>query len=142
LANKAENSAQDKLLQQANWNGPRPWLRFYLCICHDDACQALLNKDACIPRDELDARGNNKRPCTFEEVVADLYNDEDYIPVTESIPDLHSMFAKPMALKLSMMPGGRILSNVVKGKLNEVRAKLLQVSYVIGFSFFAFIDGN
>jgi hypothetical protein len=59
--------------------------------------------------------------------VAELYNDDEFVPTTESLPELHSMFAEPMTLKLSTMRGGKVTADIVKAKLADARAKLLQV---------------
>jgi hypothetical protein len=127
MEEEAKSNEKEKLMN-GNWNGPRPWLRLYLCICHDEACHVLINRDNCMDHEELDARNHEDRPLTFEEVVANLYNDEEYVPCTEALPSLHSMFAQPIPLKLSTLPGGNITSDVFNSKLTEARSKVLQVS--------------
>jgi len=115
-------------LRNSNWNSPKPWLRFYLALCEDDAHQALLNKDNCLTRSELDAGDWEDRPETFEEAVARVCNDETRVLVTEALPSLHDMFAEPIELQFSDMPGGKISAEDVKGRLGDARSKLIQAS--------------
>ena len=78
-------------------------------------------------REELDARNNEERPETFEEVVAKLYNDPENIYYTELLPDLHFVYAEVIELDFNDMPGGKISAEDVKKKIAECRAKLIQV---------------
>jgi hypothetical protein len=66
MSEEAKTMEQEKL-SQANWTGPRPWLRLYICACSDKARKALLVKDDCMGVDELDARHHEDRPLTFDE---------------------------------------------------------------------------
>jgi len=61
----------------------------------------------------------------FKEIVADLYNDEEYIPVTSPLPMLHSYFAEPIELPLCDMPGGEIDAADVKARYMDARVKLI-----------------
>jgi len=115
-------------LRNSNWNSPKPWLRFYLALSDDDARRALLQKDHCMDRAELDAGDWSDRPESFEEAVACVYNDEAKVLTTEALPSLHEMFAEPMELRFSDMPGGKINAEDVKSRLGDCRAKLVQVS--------------
>jgi hypothetical protein len=134
LKASAEESAalkKDKLAD-SNWNCMKPWLRLYLCTIEDDALEAVKVKHDCDDRDVLDAgRNHDEAPMTFEEIVAELYNDDTFIPITESLPDLHYDFSEPIALPFDEMPGGKITPEQVKSRMAEARAKLLQVSTMV-----------
>jgi hypothetical protein len=97
-------------------------------MTHDPALEALPNKDRVFARDELDARNSDKRPETYDEVVARLYNDPDLEFYTESLAGLHDTFARPINLDYDLMPGGEITPEDVKKKVGDARAKLMQVS--------------
>ena len=117
--------AKDKL-RTANWCSNKPFLRLYCCMVHDKAREALLRKDDCLTRCQLDAgRSSYERPKTFEEIVAAIYNDEDFVPVTESLPTLHVFFGDTIELPFSNMPGGEIDAEEVKCRYTDCRAKLI-----------------
>ena len=131
MAVESEASELAKLAT-ANWNGPKPWLRLYLCATDDRAIEALKVKNDCMDRDKLSARNHADRPETHDEVVARLYNDESFIPSTEALPDLHVTFSEEIELPFYTMPGGRITAELVKSKMSDARVKLLQVSFYCG----------
>ena len=110
------------------WNGHLPYLRMYLCSIMDDVKSALAYGANSMARQELDARNSSNRPDTYEEVVARLYNDDEYVPSTESLPELHAEFADPIELPFNEMPGGSIDAEDVKKKVTEARAKVMQAS--------------
>jgi len=122
-----EQLAADRL-RNSNWNSPFPHLRLYLSMCHDDARQALFSKDNCLERDELDAGHSAERPPTYEEAVALVYNNRDYVFCTEALPNLHENFSEPIELIFSEMPGGAITAEDVKARIGDARAKLIQAS--------------
>ena len=128
LANAAaENTEQaNKSKRQAAWNSNEPFLRLYLCACDDRARAALLTKDALMDRQQLDARNNEARPLTFEEEVAKLFNDKDFLPCTESLPDLSTTFSNPIPLPFESMPGP-ITPDQVKSKLADARVRLMRI---------------
>jgi hypothetical protein len=49
-------------------------------MTEDVVVEAFLGRHAVMPRPELDARNNEDRPPTFEEVIAKLFNDPSYEP--------------------------------------------------------------
>jgi hypothetical protein len=58
----------------------------------------------------LDAgKAHDERPGTFEDIVAELYNDEIFIAVTEALLELHMDFDEPIMLPFDKMPGGGTL---------------------------------
>ena len=123
-AEAEEQSNQSK--RQSTWTGNEPHLRLHLCACDDKAREALLTKDTLMDHQELDARNSSDRPLTFEEMAAQLFNDENFLPATESLPDLCSTFADPIVLPFSLMPGP-IAADQVKSKLADARVKLMKI---------------
>ena len=99
----------------------------YLCMTEDAAKTALMQGAKSTKKDELDARNSGLGPSSFEEVVATLYNDRNLNLSTEALPDVDSMFAEPIDLPFASMPGGAITAEIVKTKLADARAKLVQV---------------
>jgi hypothetical protein len=67
-------------------------------------------KHDCDDRAFLDAGKchDDEAPMTFEEIVAKLYNDDTFIPITESLKEMHHDFLEPIALPFNEMPGGKI----------------------------------
>jgi len=97
-----------------------------MCACDDTAQEAMLAKGAVMNQQELDARNSSERPLTFEEVVAKLFNDEEFLPCTESLPNLSSTFADPIDLPFSLMPDP-ITADQVKSKLSDAHVKLMKI---------------
>lgn len=123
-----EHSLQSRArLLTANWSTKEPHCRLIGCMVHDDAVQALRHHDSVMERDELDARNSDKRPETFFEVVARLYNNNKLTIHIPSLPEVHSEFADQMNLKFEDMPGGEISVEDVKKRITELRAKTTQV---------------
>jgi hypothetical protein len=118
--------AQEKL-SQAAWTGCKPYLRLYICATEDAALEALRDAALAMEKDELDARNSEERPDSYEQIVADLFNDPDCDCRTDALPSLHAMFALPIDLPFKDMPGGKIDAETVKSRLADARAKLLQV---------------
>ena len=112
----------------ANWTGACPWLRLYGAMSSDEAKQALAHFNSTLSREELDARNSIEKPETYPEVVCRIWNDVNFVYVTETIPDLHEEFSEAITLKFEDMPGGTITVEDVKRKMTQVRAKLVQVS--------------
>ena len=105
---KENEEAERQKLQGANWTGNRPWIRFYHSMTRDNAIVALSESLKVLSRAELDARNNKERPATFWEIVAQNFNDKQFVVYSESYPELHSTFADVMKLKFEDMPGGAI----------------------------------
>ena len=126
IEEEAQIASQEKL-STSNWTGPTPWLRLYSCMFDDRAVISLKNSQQLKNREELDARNNEERPETFEEVVATLYNDPENVYYTELLPELHFVYADVMELDFTDMPGGKISAEDVKKKIAECRVKLIQV---------------
>jgi len=122
----AETAEQKENTKRQVWTGNEPCLRLCLCATDDKTRDASLTKDILLNRPELDARNNENRPKTFEEVVTELFNDETFTPHTEALPNLSSTFAEPIELPFSLMPGP-IAPEQVKSKLADSRVKLMNI---------------
>lgn len=101
-------------------------LRLCCCTCDDVARAAFTVKDNSLTRSQLDARNNIARPQTFEEVVADLFNDPDNVYYTKSLPDLHADFNDEIELKFEPKYG-EIMAEDVKNQLGNTRAILIKI---------------
>ena len=79
----------------ANWGSYKPWLRLYCCIFSDEALEAFLGKDFTFQNaEQTDARNTEEfRPETFEEVVCRLYNDHNFICITEPLASRAAILA-------------------------------------------------
>ncbi|KAL3937752.1 MAG: hypothetical protein SGARI_001998 [Bacillariaceae sp.] len=119
-------------LAQANWTGNLPYLRLYCCVCHSRAREALIRRTLVLDKDELDAGvENDAAPDSFEQVVADLYNDRSMVFETEILPRLHMEFAESFTLRFEDMPGGEITPGEVKIRYGDARAKLVKLSSTV-----------
>ena len=121
-----EQQEQERLLN-ANWNSWQPHVRLYLAMGSDEARSQLQDKDETLLREELDARNSDARPPSFYAVVAKKYNNPDWVPTTEALPDLHHDFNDPVELHFHDMPGGEITPEEVKTRFGDARAKLIQI---------------
>jgi hypothetical protein len=91
-----------------NWVTIEPHLRLIYAIAHDKARAAMAYKDLTLDRSSLDARKNADRPKTWEEVVADLFNDDSLVFTTDVIPELYYSFTYARDLYFQDVPGGAI----------------------------------
>lgn len=74
----------------------------YCALCDDRTRPHFIAEDEMMQRDELDACNSDNRPSTLCQQVADLVN-EDVVCELPSNPDLHSVFAEPLCLDVSVM---------------------------------------
>jgi hypothetical protein len=74
----------------------------------------------------LDARKSDKKPKTFEEEAAELFNDTTFAPTSLRLPSLHSDFDETKVLCLEDMPGV-ITPEEVKSRMAYSRTKLMAV---------------
>jgi hypothetical protein len=105
-------------------------LRLYHSLIDDEVVDSFISRHTVMDRPELDARNSSERPPTFEETLANKFNDPDFLPVTRVIPDLHDDFRFPILLSFSKMPGP-VTPDFVSNKLNDVKTKALHVSTTI-----------
>jgi hypothetical protein len=125
---EASAAAANQPVALSHWTTKDPFLRFICALCHDRAQEAFKYKDDTLTRPELDARNNDDRPKTWEEVVCDLYNDDSIIFTTEVFPLLHFEFGYAIDLYFHDMPGGTITPEDVKKRFATMRAELILVS--------------
>jgi hypothetical protein len=115
-----------KAKKTSNWVDNDPFLRLYHCLINDTVKAAFLERDNVLNREELDARKSDKRPKTFEQEAAELFNDETFAPTSLHLPSLHSDFDQTKVLRLEDMPGV-ITPEEVKSRMADSRAKLMAV---------------
>jgi hypothetical protein len=125
-AAEAEKVDQDAAKKSRTWTGPEHWLRLYFALADDRAHQALLTKDDVLDQEALDARNHKQRPKTFKKLVAEIFNDPNFCPVTEVLPHMHGDFAQEIELPFDLMPGP-ITVDQVKCKVANVQAKLMHM---------------
>ena len=87
-----------------------------------------MKKDNVLDRAALDARNNVDRPKTVWEEAALLFNDEEVVFHSKSLPELHMFFAESKELRFQDMPGGEITPEQVKSRHAQSRAELIPVS--------------
>ena len=130
---KQREEAARVRLAESNWHGNLPHLRLYFCICHPRARIALVNSRKVLDRPELDAgQDHDDAPETFEEALADVYNDSTITFSTERLPNLHDDFRESIELKLEDMPGGQLTPDEAGRRYAQARGMLIKV---IAYSF-------
>jgi DNA-directed RNA polymerase subunit L len=124
---KLEAAANEvKAKKTSNWVDNDPYLRLYHCLIDDTVKAAFLERDNVLNREELDARKSDKRPKTFEQEAAELFNDATFAPRSLHLPSLHSEFNQTKILRLEDMPGV-ITPEEVKLRMADSRSKLMAV---------------
>ena len=73
-----EATNEVKAKKTSNWVDNDPFLRLYHCLINDKVKAAFLSRDNVLNREELDARNSDKRPKTYEQEAAELFNDSTY----------------------------------------------------------------
>lgn len=76
----------------STWSGQGPWLHLYHAVVDDRVITHYRTSNNWKSRQHTDARNSDSRPATFEEICADLYNDESFNPKTTSYPEVHDEF--------------------------------------------------
>jgi hypothetical protein len=132
LAADAEAKAQ---AAQANnsasswWSKLEKWLCFYHALCSDEAKVAYAEKDKILPREKLDA-GSNKHassPKQWSQVVADKFNNADWIIETEAILGLHyDNYAESKKIGLANVDRP-IIAEQVENRFTECQPALIKV---------------
>lgn len=93
-------------LLEKQWTGRWPYLRMiHALVDHDDAKRLFLTRyDLDNGRLQVDNRNStNKRAVTVWEVVSDWWNDSDFCPITECLPDLHTDFSSELTIDHSLV---------------------------------------
>ncbi len=117
MARHLEN-AVDKA--EKAWYGALPMLRLIMALVHsDDTRSAYLKRnDTSMEWIALDNQKSvAKRAATIWELLASLWNDPEFSPVTEHVEDLHSEFTYPISI-----PHGRVstLTPATPDKVQEI----------------------
>ncbi len=94
-AKKLEMEALDK-----NWVGKYPYLRLIHCIVDDESIKLafLKRNDIDNSRIALDNRNSDIKDPSVYDMIADLWNDSNFAPETETFPDLHPDFTSSETL--------------------------------------------
>jgi hypothetical protein len=121
-----EATNEVKAKKTSNWVDNDPFLRLYHCLINDKVKAAFLSRNNVLNREELDARNSDKRPKTYEQEAAELFNDSTFAPTSLHLPSLHSDFDDNKVLLLEGMPGA-ITPEEVKSRMAGSRAKLMAV---------------
>jgi hypothetical protein len=118
--------ASKAVLANKNWT-LEAHLRLYHCCIDDAARPFMLAKDKCMEgRLEVDGRNSDKRPPTWHEKIAELYNSKKEYK-TLVLPELHCDFADARTLCFEDMPGGTITAASVKTRLGDARARMITI---------------
>ena len=101
---QSASAEADILTGKSSWIGKIPYLRLIHSLVDDDTIKGAFLHRTDIPsaRIHLDNQKSvNKRPKTVWEMLAAKWNDPDFSPATEEIPDLHSDFVVSQVLTWS-----------------------------------------
>lgn len=109
------------------WNTFLPFLWMCLCAIQDDVKDCLRSSGDVLNHAELDAHNSSEHPKTFQQALADKFNDESSAPETEECPDTHQDFSESVSLPFSAMPG-KVTVECIKKKWSECKAKLSKVA--------------
>jgi hypothetical protein len=101
-------------------------LRLIHCILEDGVREAFLRQHDILERDGLDARNAPTRPPTWNQLIANLFNDPNFTGVTEVFPELHSDFAQEIYINRSDCPSD-ITPEQVDFWVTDRKSKLLNV---------------
>jgi hypothetical protein len=99
-------------------------LRLIHCLMEADVKAAFLSRHNCMTRLELDGRNSPERPKTWNETIADKFNDPSFLPSTEILPELHGDYEDSVDLRRSNCPCD-LTSDQVKSWVASHKTKLL-----------------
>ena len=110
---------------EKNSNGPNITNQDRLCFIEvilSDRVKGLYSMSQdCLTRSELDNRNPVVRVCDFYDKATEVFNDEKYVPYTQSLPNLHEDFVEPIPLPLKSF---RLTRDEAKDILVSIRPKL------------------
>ena len=98
-ARQLQNDTVDKA--EKAWYGSLPMLRLIMALVHSDDIRSayLKRNEISTERIALDNQKSvDKRAATVWELLASLWNNPDFSPVTERVEDLHSDFNNPISI--------------------------------------------
>jgi hypothetical protein len=122
-----------------NWIGLRPWVR----LCHviesdDNGLRALfLQRNDKMPRIVLENQGSEKRPPTYWDKAAELFNNEDWMPWSYALPDHGPWFIESQALswdELSRLEVPKIDADAFKKRYTKLYGYFKIIKYNYGIS--------
>jgi len=92
-------AAREEDALQKGWTGSLPYLRLIHCIIDDRIKPAYLKRnDLSANRLAVENRNSVLAQSSVYSLIADLWNDNDFEPETESIADLHDDFILPQTI--------------------------------------------
>jgi hypothetical protein len=92
---------------------------------NDELFEAFKKKDEAWTRSQLDARGTDASPATFEEMASNKFNDKTWIPTSIKGKIGHDNFRHSRPLKLS--DGRHVTPDGVRKYLTKASCKLARV---------------
>jgi hypothetical protein len=95
----------------------------YHVLVDDDFRGAYARTHAVKSRQELDGR-NSGLYADFYDTAADKFNDQNWVPSSLSLPDVHPDFAESKLLNLTVTP---VSGEQLKKKLSDARYKMVKV---------------
>lgn len=99
-------------------------LRLISVLMHDKVKEAFIKRHDVLDRQELDARNSPERQLLWNELAARLYNNQNFHPYSEVIPDLHEDFAESHDLGLQQVPT-KISPDQVKSWVGDRKTNLV-----------------
>jgi len=96
-------------------------LRLIEAMMSDEAKVKLLSTQECLSRQQLDARNSEMAVEDYFATVARVFNDQDWIPTTTPLPDVHQELATAIQIPLRNYS---ITREKVKEKYNEMKNHL------------------
>jgi hypothetical protein len=101
-------------------------LRLIHCIIEDNVRETFLRRHDLLQRDGLDARNAPGRPPTWNQLIANKFNDPNFQAVTEVFSELHSDFGEEISINRSDCPNN-ITPEQVDFWVTDRKSKLLTV---------------
>ena len=122
---KSQNPDLYKKSERTDWIGMLPWLRLGHVLLDDRVCPLYKEKDKWEGRQGTDGRNSDRKPKTWFEVAAEIYNDQNVKYRTLRMPEVHADFAEEIVLDGSNTP--TTLPETLKKKAATARAEILCV---------------
>ena len=118
------NEEVDKL---GRWKDNTPFLQLYHSLAEDNIKTAFAKRHEIMGKEDLDpSRQDPDRPKTWEALVAEKFNDPEYVVRTLALPELHDNFTESTVIRLEDCPG-EISSDQAKTRLADTKTKAILV---------------
>jgi hypothetical protein len=101
-------------------------LRLIHCIIEDNVREAFLRRHDLLQQDGLDGRNTPGRPPTWNQLIANKFNDPNFQAMTEVFSEHHSDFAEEISVNWSDCPNN-ITPEQVNFWVTDRKSKLLTV---------------